>query len=110
MNCKGRFDAQLAALKEDLSRLVEDIERHRAACAAVAERAERQASKVLSVRKKVHSAIRSLNELKEAETLRNQAVGLRRLSGSPDDIVCVEAGDIFSILNRSCAIAQNSIF
>jgi hypothetical protein len=71
-------------LKENLSSLVEDIERHRAACAAVAERAE---SEVAVVREEVHSAIGSLNELKEAEARRDQVVGLRWLSVSPDNIV-----------------------
>jgi predicted transcriptional regulator len=97
-------------LEEDLYRLVEDIERHMAAWAVVAERAESQASEVAAVREEVHSAIRSLNELKEAEAQRDQAVGLRRLSNSPDGIVCVGAGVIFNVLNGSCAIAQNSIF
>jgi predicted transcriptional regulator len=97
-------------LKESLYHLVEDIGRHKAACAAVAERAESQASEVAAVREKVYSAIRSLNELKETEAQRDQVVGLRRLSGSPDGIVCVGAGNIFSILNRSCGVAQNSIF
>jgi predicted transcriptional regulator len=91
---------QLAALKEEPCRLVEDIERHRAAWAAVAQRVESQVSEVAAVREDVHFAIRSLNELKEAEARRDQAVGLRRLSGSPDDIVCVGAGDIFSILKK----------
>jgi hypothetical protein len=54
--------------------------------------------------------IRSLNELKEAEVWRDQAIGLRRVSDLRDELVCVEAGDIFSILNRTCAIPQNSIF
>jgi hypothetical protein len=78
--------------------------------AIVAERAESQASEVAAVREEVHSVIQNLNELKEAEARRDQVVGLRWLSGSPNDILCVEAGNIFSILNRSCAIAQNSIF
>jgi predicted transcriptional regulator len=97
-------------LKEDLYGLGENVEQRRAAWAAVAEHAESQASEVAAVREEVHSAIRSLNELKEAEARCDQAVGLRRLSGPPDGIVCIGAGDIFRILNRSCAISQNSIF
>jgi predicted Zn-dependent protease len=88
------------ALKKNLYRLVEDIERHRAAWAAAAERTESQASEVVAVREEVHSTIWSLNELTEAEVRRDQGVGLRRLSGSPDDIVCFAAGDIFSVLNK----------
>jgi hypothetical protein len=65
---------------------------------------------VAAVRDEVHSSIWSLNELKEGEARRDQAVGLRRLSGSLDDIVCVGADDIFSLLNRSCVIAQIYIF
>jgi hypothetical protein len=82
---------QVAALKEGLYPLAEAIERHRAACAAVAQRVKSQVSEVAAVREDIHFAIRSLNELKEAEARRDQAVELRRLSGSPDDIVCVGA-------------------
>jgi hypothetical protein len=48
-----------------------------------------------------------LNELKGTEARRDRAVGLWRLSGSPDEIVCFGAGDIFRIQDRSCAIASN---
>jgi hypothetical protein len=41
-----------------------------------------------------------LNKLKEAEAPRDQAIGLRQLSGSPEDIVLVGVGGIFSILNK----------
>jgi hypothetical protein len=75
-------------LKEYLIRLVEDIERHMAACAAVAQRTE---SEVAAVREEVHFAIWSL---KETEARVDQGVGLRRLSGSPDGIVCIGTGDI----------------
>jgi hypothetical protein len=78
----------VAALKEYLVRLVEDIERHMTTCAAVAQRTE---SEVAAVREEVHSAIRSL---KETEARGDQGVGLRRLSGSPDGIVCVGTDDL----------------
>jgi hypothetical protein len=77
-------------LKENLYRLVEDIERHRAACAAVAERAESQASEVAAVREELHSAIRSLNELKEAEA--RPSGWTSAAERFADDVVCVGAG------------------
>jgi hypothetical protein len=68
------------------------------------------ASEVAALRKEVDSVIRSLNEQKEGEARRDQAIGFRRQSGSPDGMVYIGAGDIFSILNRSSAIAQISSF
>jgi hypothetical protein len=67
-------------------------------------------SEIAAVREAVHFAIQSLNELKEAESWPDQAVGLWWLPGSPDAIAFPEAGDIFAILDRACAIAQNSSF